>query len=367
MNNNSHNFIIFRTDRLGDFIIHSRPIYELKIKYPKSHITVVCSDLNKKIISKYSFIDELIIHNKKDKFLIKFKNFLKIVKKKYYAAFIIDGKKFSHLCNIFIRSKNKLGLVYISQKKFLIFKYWISKPFHFYNLIFFNEYEVFTSKNSLVQSENLCQKYINIFKKFNNNTINTSTKYIFETNKICEENFKKIVDMINYKDYLLIHFDEKWIDINGIDEHLIKSIEDFQNNTGKQIILTAYNNKFNYYNNLKKYFNYIDCSKDINLSKFFNNKSQIIILDNLELFLFERFINYSIAAISCHSGFMAQVAGANNSTIIDIINQKDRLWYDCWKPNNTIHYFIYKSELERKLNLNEIFLKIKEKIDMVNV
>ena len=367
MDKNLLNFIIFRTDRLGDFIIHSRPIYELKIKYPNSHITVVCSDLNKKIISKYSFIDELIIHNKKDKFLIKFKNFLKIINKKYYAAFVIDGKKFSHICNIFIRSKNKLGLVYTSQKKIFMFKYWVKKPSHFYNLIFFNKYEIFTSKNSLVLSENLCQKYINIFRDFNNKKIKTSTKYIFETNKIYEESYKKIKNLINYKEYILIHFDEKWSDINGIDEHLIKSIENFQNNTGKKIILTAYNNKFNYYKNLKKHFNYIDCSKEVNLSKTFNNNSKIVILDNLELFLFERFIKYSIASIGCHSGFMAQVAGANNSTIIDIINQKDKIWYDCWKPKNTIHHFIYKSELERKFNINEIFLRIKKRIDIVKV
>ena len=62
---------------------------------------------------------------------------------------------------------------------------------------------------------------------------------------------------------------------------------------------------------------------------------------------------------------MAQVAGANNSTIIDIINQKDKIWYDCWKPKNTIHYFVYKSEPERKFNINEIFLSIKKKIDIV--
>lgn len=365
MNNFYYNFIIFRTDRLGDFIIHSRPIYELKIKYPKSHITVVCSDLNKKLISNYSFIDEVIIYNKKDKFLIKFKNFLKIIRKKYHAAFIIDGKKFSHICNIFIRSKNKLGLVYTSQKKIFMFKYWVKKPSHFYNLIFFNKYEIFTSRNSLVLSENLCQKYINIFKNFNNKKIETSTKYIFETNKIYEENYRKIVDSINYKEYLLIHFDEKWNDINRIDEDLIKSIENFQNNTNKRIILTAYNNKFSYYKKLKKYFNYIDCSKEVNLSKTFYNKCQVIILDNLELFLFERFIKYSLASISCHSGFLAQVAGANNSTIIDIINQKDQIWYDCWKPKNTIHYFVYKSEPERKFNINEIFLSIKKKIDIV--
>ena len=64
---------------------------------------------------------------------------------------------------------------------------------------------------------------------------------------------------------------------------------------------------------------------------------------------------------------MSQVAGANNSTIIDIINQKDKIWYECWIPKNTIHYFIYKSELERKIDLNEIFLKIKKILNITNV
>tara|TARA_B110000503_G_C7166933_1_gene422396 strand:- start:2188 stop:3156 length:969 start_codon:yes stop_codon:yes gene_type:complete len=320
------------------------------------------------MISNYSFIDEVIVHNKNDKLSIKFKNFIKIIKKKYHAAFIIDGKKFSYLCNIFIRSKNKLGLVYTSQKKILMFKFWIKKPIHFYNLIFFTKYEVFTSRKSLVKTENLCQKYINIFRDFNINEIKTSTKYIFETSKLSEDNYKKIINLINYKEYLIIHFDEKWIDINGINKNLIKSIENFQNNTNKKIILTAYSNKFNYYKNLKEYFSYIDCSEKINLSNVANyNKSKIIILDNIELFVFERFIKNSIATISCHSGFVAQVAGANNSTIIDIINQKDHTWYDCWKPNNTLHYFIYKSEIERKINLDEIFLKIKKIVNTINL
>ena len=52
--------IIFRTDRLGDYIIHSRPIYELKKEYSDSHIIVVCSRINKKILEKTSYIDELI-------------------------------------------------------------------------------------------------------------------------------------------------------------------------------------------------------------------------------------------------------------------------------------------------------------------
>ena len=36
------NILIFRTDRLGDYIIHSRPIYELKKNKKKCKIIIVC-------------------------------------------------------------------------------------------------------------------------------------------------------------------------------------------------------------------------------------------------------------------------------------------------------------------------------------
>ena len=117
MNKPIKNFIIFRTDRLGDFIIHSRPISELKNKYPESHITIVCSNINKKIISNYKFVDEIIIYNKYDDIFLKFKNIIKIFKKKYQASFVLDGKKFSYFCNIFMRSKKKFGMVYTKKKK----------------------------------------------------------------------------------------------------------------------------------------------------------------------------------------------------------------------------------------------------------
>ena len=123
--NSSKNFIVFRTDRLGDFLIHSRPVYELKKKFPNSNITVVCSDLNKKIISKFSFVDNIIIFNKSDNFFIKCKVFYRIIKKKYFASFVLDGKNFSFLCNIFLRSKNKIGIIYKST--YQIFSFEIDK------------------------------------------------------------------------------------------------------------------------------------------------------------------------------------------------------------------------------------------------
>ena len=53
--------IIFRTDRLGDYLIHSRPIYELKKKISNTRIIVVCSQINEKILKQTDYIDQLIV------------------------------------------------------------------------------------------------------------------------------------------------------------------------------------------------------------------------------------------------------------------------------------------------------------------
>ena len=164
---------------------------------------------------------------------------------------------------------------------------------------------------------------------------------------------------LNLDDYLIIHFDEKWTDIENIDTLLQDEIVSFQKNNNIKIVITAYNNNYNYFKVLKDNFDYLDFSniKDFSiLSKF--NKSKILVLDNLEIFLFERFLKNSKVNISCHSGFVTQVCGANNGKIIDIINQKDKIWYSCWKPRNTFHKFIYKSSNNTKFSLNKIFSDI---------
>ena len=67
------NFIFFRTDRLGDFLIITNIIKALKEKYPKSKITVVASQLNYLFIKKYKIIDRVILYNKNYNFLKKYK------------------------------------------------------------------------------------------------------------------------------------------------------------------------------------------------------------------------------------------------------------------------------------------------------
>ena len=94
------NFIFFRTDRLGDFLIITNIIKALKEKYPKSKITVVASQLNYLFIKKYKIIDRVILYNKNYNFLKKIKIF-KIINDRNYDAFSVDGKSFSNLCTFF--------------------------------------------------------------------------------------------------------------------------------------------------------------------------------------------------------------------------------------------------------------------------
>ena len=358
------NIIIFRTDRLGDFIIHSRPILELKKKFPNSNIILVCSEINKKIIDNYDFIDKTIIYDKSYNFLKKIKIFFHIINKIYFLSLVLDGKKFSYFCNIFIKSKHKLGIVYKYYLNFFNFKINCLKPSRFYNFFFFNKYEIFTSRRFLIKSENLCQKYIDLLSQFNLGITNKDG-YIFPNNskKILNQ-FNKLRIKFNIKKYIIIHFDEKWIDVKNIEKDLIHNLVQLQKKSKLKIILTGYNNNFEYFKILKKFFYYFDFKNFIFLIKSSYNK-KIIILDNLDIFLFEKFLSKSIINISCHSGFLAQVCGANRSNVVDIINQKDEVWYSCWTPKNTFHKFIYKSN-NKKINLiiifNNIFKLLKKKL-----
>ena len=84
----------------------------------------------------------------------------------------------------------------------------------------------------------------------------------------------------------------------------------------------------------------------------------IVLLENLNLDIFERIISMSTFAISCHSGFLVQISGFNKTNIIDIINERDLTWYKSWKPLNTKHKFVFKSNLKRKNTLKYLFNRI---------
>lgn len=346
-------FIFYRNDRLGDFIIITSIINKIKEVYKKSHITVVCSPKNYDLIKSYPIVDKIFIYDKRETFLKRLSIFFRIIKYKYYATFAIDGKSFSYICNFFTQSTYKLGLSYY-------FKYgpfrW-SKPNFFYNHLIFDKFGKFTSKKDLKKIEHLPSKLIKLTTPLKLK-LTPQDPYFYKVDKKNIDLFKSLTKRIIPKKYILIHFDEKWSDLKSIETDLSFAISSFQDKIKKKIIITSYNNKFQYYKNFKKKY-LVFTFKNNKLRK--SNKSEnkkITILENCTLPLFERLINNSLYSISCHSGFLIQISGFNKTKLIDIINKRDKIWYSCWKPHNTFHKFVLKSTNYNKISLNKIFKKI---------
>ena len=106
-------FIIFRTDRLGDFLIITNIIKAIKDKYKDSHITLVGSPYNKKIINSYRIIDKVIIYDKKGSLFEKISILKEIKKTFYYCSLSLDGKSFSNFANFFLNAQVKYGISYL--------------------------------------------------------------------------------------------------------------------------------------------------------------------------------------------------------------------------------------------------------------
>ena len=329
-------FIFFRNDRLGDFLIITSILKSIKEKYKDSHITVVCSPLNYSLVKKYKIINQVYLYNKRDSLFKKISLLRKINKGDYYASFAVDGKSFSNLCNLLIKSKYKLGLVY----NYKILNLWFSKPNFFYKYVVFDKYETFTSKKDLTKIEHLPTKLINLANYFKLN-LKTKRNYYFNTSVKDKKNFKKYYTKFIRRKYILLHFDEKWADIKHIENKLFSNILKLQRKIKSKIIISSFKNKNKYFLDLKK-----------QIFKYKNDKD-ILLIENSSLPFFERLINHSICSISCHSGFLVQIAGTNSSNLIDIIHKKDYNWYSSWKPKNTKHKFVFKS------NIDKIFINIR--------
>tara|TARA_B100001057_G_scaffold352938_1_gene354687 strand:- start:319 stop:1347 length:1029 start_codon:yes stop_codon:yes gene_type:complete len=333
-------FIFFRNDRLGDFIILTSVIKKIKDKFKDAHITILSSNLNNKFVRKYKLIDRCLVYKKESSIFDKLKVLNEVLKYNYFASFAVDGKSFSNLCNFFLKSNYKYGIVY----KFKILNFWLTKPNFIYRFFLFSKYETFTSKKNLNTIEHLPTKLAKL-GNFLGLNIKSSDNYFFDVTKKNDKFFKSFYNKKIKSKYVLIHLDEKWNDIQNVNSNLFKCLLLLQKKIKKKLVITSFNNTNDYFFSFKKSYN-----------KHMHNK--LLLIENANLFFFERLINYSIISISCHSGFLVQIAGTNKTNIIDIINKRDYKWYSCWKPKNTNHKFLFKSNFYKFFSVDDIFRKL---------
>ena len=357
-----NNIIWFRTDKLGDFLIHSHLIRDTSISISDSYTTVVCSPYNEKIIKEYDFIDETIPYHKDFSLYQKTKTLLRILRRNYHTCVAIDGKKFSYFCSLFAKSQNKIGLVYRVKSSFLgFFKYTRYRPFTFRFIskyLIFDHIKVMTGRGSLHEIEHLPSIYISLLEVIQKKTKNTDS-YVFPLNKHSEEYIAKLLNKIKYKEFLLIHLDEKWVDIHNFNTECHKLIEEIQQSINMKIVITSFNNTLSYMKNIRKNFATYNYNNDNNLI-LENFNENIIHLEDIPIFEFERLIFNSMHVLSCHAGFVVQVCGANSSHVIDLLNSYDCMWYDCWVPYNTRYSRALKSDNSRKYSYTEIADQIKK-------
>ena len=124
--------LIFRTDRLGDFLISCPFILSYKKKFYDNKIEIVSSEYNSNYIGNFNFINNIIPLKTEVKFFPKLIILVKIIiflrKTKYNNIIVLDGKKRSFFISLFLNVNKSILL----QNK----KLWVlSKIFNYKSVI----------------------------------------------------------------------------------------------------------------------------------------------------------------------------------------------------------------------------------------
>ena len=110
--------ILIKNDLIGDIILSSNVIRELRKEFPKAKIALVCSELNKSIVEKNHYIDELIVLNSTPRtfkdILSYLKASIKIRKEKYDLGVELRGS-FSNIFFLMFLSGVKYRIGFYSQ------------------------------------------------------------------------------------------------------------------------------------------------------------------------------------------------------------------------------------------------------------
>ncbi len=297
--------LIFKSDRLGDFINISSLIKNLKIKFPDSKIYIFCSKYNSKIANYYKEIDNILIYE--DRlifFLLKFYKFIFL--NKFDLILQLDGKKNSYLYALLARSQLKACICFVKNKNFLGFTHKSIRPNIFYKFFFKNTVNCIENYN---HHDNKAFHYLTLYQK------------LLEQLNIKIEDKKHYLPFLPdkntlFNDYILFHIDRRWDLFDKVFlENFVQKIVEI--NLKHKIVFTSNYEGNNFFKQLINRF-----LNDQNIK--FVHKSSINDLLNI--------IYYSHTIVSSHTGFVVHAGSAFNKNIIDIVNINIDKELDRWIP-----------------------------------
>ena len=339
--------LFFSIDRLGDYLIRSNVIHSIS----KYHITsdIICSEKNYKLINKQLFFDNVFLFNTSKKKLNKIKFIINFFFKRYDTLISFDGKNISNILLFLIRADFKY--IFIYKKNGLLNNLKTKLYCSLLNFLGIR-YEVLYSRNliELNNKEHYPSKYKSLKKHFSN--IDNQTYYL--------ENFELDKSIKIKENFILIHLDEKFIDVKDVEVNFTESLNLLALNTNKRIIITAYKNNNDYYKNLKIKKIPFNNLEDIN-----NYNEKIFILEDIPIVEFYNLIKKSELNISCHGGFFVHASLYNKKKTIDVINLAEKKWLNAWITKDEFYKIVYKSDLNKKFNINEIITKLDYEIKQI--
>jgi len=317
--------LIFKTDRIGDFINFSPCLRIIKSNIPDSEISVVCSSYNHQIIKNYKEIDKTIIIEKN---LIK--DFIKIKKftnKKFYDYFFqMDGNNNSYYLSLIIKSKVKSTIFFYKNKSFLFLKFKIIRPNFFLRKIF-NNYEYCDEDYNNKINTHYQSLY---FKLMSNLSFKITHKQnIFYLDSFFKDKYEVISKYIPKK-FILFHIDDKSNILTSNDKtKLINFILNLNKN--RNLILTVGIGKIDIVNEISKIIKIVSYNDDL-LEFNSINFNKILGIKDLPLNLLAYFLNYSELNISMHSGSVVHISTALNKKLIDVLDAGKNNEIDRWIP-----------------------------------
>ena len=276
-------YLIFRTDRIGDFLISAILIKCIKANDPNAHIITIGSNKNFSYIKKFSYVDEVIEF--KNTFFDKINLILRLKKNIFKTIIIHDDKKRSKFISFFLKSNNKI---------------------------------VLTNANNFTHLEIIK----NILKKLNFSFFDESLN-IFADQKETK---------IEKSEQTQIHFDEKWVHSTYISKFL--NIE-----PSKQELFIFINDL------IKKTKNKLIITTGSDTPKVLTDilpkiaKINVKIYENLSFFELQNITAKSNVLIACH-GAISHIAAANKIKQIDIIDKSYN--YTRWTAHFRSYNYLYR-------------------------
>ena len=315
------NVLIFRTDRIGDFLI-STPIFSsLKRKFINCKIDIVCSNLNYDYVKSFDFFNNVFLYP--DNFYKKLSFYLSL--NNYDHILVLDGKKRSIYNSIFKRSKTKtLFTPSFSIKK--IFKF-------FFNNVYFIDYNI--PKIDLIKNF-----LSNIECEYKSIDLNFLLKY--ENSKYL--NYKKLDS-----EYIILNLDEKWIYKNYIKTY--KNIEPTFTQFVHFLSILSKNNNVIIVNGLFEN----PLLEKLKVSNYINDNTNLVIKDKINIFELQFLIKHCNCLISCH-GAPSHIASNYNIKVIDIVDNSEIKFFSSYN-----HHFKNKVQIVRD-DFNTLSRKIIELI-----